>query len=299
LRTEVLRRLLTREHERALERRVANPWDFDRVVEGPLRVLKDDGEPLLVYIPCGISEESARVAYEFLHSIRNKVTRNRSMYGSSKRTKHVRKDGRVSRTLNSEPVRSVILGSFDRYPRTPYCRASAISLLNKRGWESCFGMIREAADLLREHVPVRFQNQSLQASLTDRSYVIPGTPFTTVTVNNTVAGGYHKDSGDLASGFGVLSALRRGFYQGGLLVFPAFRVAVDLRDRDVLLADVHELHGNTPIRGAGPATLPEKGGHERISVVYYFRERMVDCLPPEEEIKRARMKREIVKADGL
>jgi hypothetical protein len=35
-----------------------------------------------------------------------------------------------------------------------------------------------------------------------------------------------------------------------------------MRDRDVLLADVHEWHGNTPLLGV-------PGGYQRISTVFY------------------------------
>jgi hypothetical protein len=61
-----------------------------------------------------------------------------------------------------------------------------------------------------------------------------------------------------------------------------------MRERDLLLFDVHEVHGNTPLVGEGPECEPENGGHERISVIYYFREKMTDCLSPAEELERAK-----------
>jgi hypothetical protein len=68
------------------------------------------------------------------------------------------------------------------------------------------------------------------------------------------------------------------------LVFPQYRVAVDLGTRDVLLADVHEWHGNTPLVGAG-------GEYERVSCVFYYRTGMRHCRPPAEELEWARRRR--------
>ena len=100
-------------------------------------------------------------------------------------------------------------------------------------------------------------------------------------------------------GFGCILVLRRGSYAGGELVLPAYRVGADLQDRDLLLFDVHELHGNLPLVGEGPPMLPEQGGYERISVVFYFRANMVECLPPELELERAKRARGgLDRADG-
>jgi len=44
------------------------------------------------------------------------------------------------------------------------------------------------------------------------------------------------------------------------------------------LFDVHELHGNTEIKSKQP--------YERISVICYYREKMIDCGTAEEELNR-------------
>ena len=67
-----------------------------------------------------------------------------------------------------------------------------------------------------------------QARRLHPAWVIPGTPFTTATVNNTYAGAIHTDAGDLKAGFGVLVVLREGHYEGCETVFPEYGVGVDL-----------------------------------------------------------------------
>ena len=83
----------------------------------------------------------------------------------------------------------------------------------------------------------------------------------------------------------MLTVLEDGGYTGGLLVFPRWHVAVDVRDRDVLLFDPHEPYGNTAIAPQG------SGGRGRLSMILDFRAGMVHCLPPEREILRAQRRR--------
>jgi hypothetical protein len=74
------------------------------------------------------------------------------------------------------------------------------------------------------------------------------------------------------------------------LVFPEFRVAVDMHDGDVLLMDAHEWHGNTRIVcacGDEPNGACAVCGAERISIVSYYRSNMVNCGTAEEEANRA------------
>src|SRR5204863_311116 len=71
--------------------------------------------------------------------------------------------------------------------------------------------------------------------------------------------------------------------EGGLLVFPQYRIAADVRDRDVILFPGGAWHGNTPIVGA------EAGAdHERISVVAYYRTRLIHCGSAAEEYEWAK-----------
>ena len=60
-----------------------------------------------------------------------------------------------------------------------------------------------------------------------------------------------------------------GKYTGGYLVFPEYRVAVNVRPGDLLLVNNHEIiHGNTPIETYDDG--------ERISLVCYLREGMLE-----------------------
>lgn len=288
-------KLRSREPTGAENLRKARPAleDLALRIERDAQVFKPSGDRLMLLCRGALSQGSADAAYPLLHDLRKHKTGNRPSYTGDTGThqNNVRKDGvrsRTNRVRRDLEVSSNILGFFDRSPRFPFCRESAFSKQNHEQWGACRPLIQEVATLFAEHIPERQRAQAEAAERTHPAYVIPGTPFTTLTVNNTIAAAYHRDAGDYKPGFGVMCVLRRGEYTGGDLVLPAYGVGVDLQDRDVIFFDVHELHGNLPILGVGEASEPEKGGYERISVVFYFREKMVDCLSPAEELERAK-----------
>jgi hypothetical protein len=102
------------------------------------------------------------------------------------------------------------------------------------------------------------------------------TPFTTVTCNRTWRTAAHVDKGDLKEGFGVLCCM--GDFGGCHLVFPRYRVAVNYQEGDVLLANVHHVHGNSPLLnpdGSAPRVGDEP---ERLVCVFYYQEKMEQCL---------------------
>jgi hypothetical protein len=82
-----------------------------------------------------------------------------------------------------------------------------------------------------------------------------------------------------------MAVFRRGRYDGAQLVFPKYGVAADLRHGDVVFFDPHEVHGNIPFRDGVGA---EGVDWVRISMVFYFRTKMLECLSPEAELERAK-----------
>ena len=101
------------------------------------------------------------------------------------------------------------------------------------------------------------------------------TPFTTITCNRTWRTAAHVDKGDLKEGFGVLCCL--GDFGGCHLVFPRHRVAVNYQEGDVLLANVHEVHGNSPLLNPD-GSVPKSGREpERLVCVFYYQEQMEQC----------------------
>lgn len=278
-------------------------------VEGPTRVLKPNGKPLLVYLP-GAAKDVGDQTYAEFTKIRM-VTDNRG-YASGGERAITRGSGTRSRTV---PVMSSILGSFEAVGPMQYCRLTAFTAQKVQEWEHLLPYFDRIARLFEEHVPERYAAQMVAVQNTEPDWVIRGTPFTTITVNNTYPTGLHTDKGDLDEGLSTLGVIRRGHYEGGWLSFPQYGVCADMKDGDVILMDAHEWHGNTPMTCGACVEPLRKPGHycdgldhgthvdtpERISVVSYFRTDLVECgtLAEENARRAALQEKRAGKALGL
>lgn len=227
----------------AVKGKILNDSAYDLLVTGPARVLKPDGKPLAIYLPGALDTDMLAGMYPTLHDLRKQETDNRGLASGTQRAKYFE----ASTRSRSKLVASAIIGSFDPKPPYTYCRLTAWSGKEMDAYQGLFPMFESIGRLFAEHVPDRFAVQMGKANATHPDWRIGNTPFTTITVNNTYPTGVHTDAGDLEEGFSTLAVLRRGSYRGGRLVFPEYRVAVDMAHGDVLLMDAHEWHGNTAL----------------------------------------------------
>lgn len=262
------------------------PEDVDVILTGPAKVLSPEGKILCVYLPKSISPELRETVYPTLHSLRNSYTSNRGNASGSQRVQG------ASKRSYALAVDSAIIGSFDRTGPKQYCRLTAWTGRETEKWTGLFPLFHRVAELFEQHVPERFAVQSREARKAAPEWVIPGTPFSTITVNTTYATGVHVDKGDLEDGFSTLVVFRDGEFKGGMLCFPEYRLAVDMQDCDLLLMDAHAWHGNTefdpvPKRKVN-GQLDGDPGFERVSVVSYFRTGVTLCGSASDEAELAR-----------
>jgi hypothetical protein len=179
-------------------------------------------------------------------------------------------DELICATTYANSVYSGIAGWFDRYPRIPYGRATSYTAKNPEKFALAYPFLQTLANGFKDLLPQRYEAQMKAARQVDPRFLVPETPFTTVTVNKTFRTAAHYDVGDLNSGLSNLLTLSNdGRYSGGYLIAPEYRVAVNPRPGDLLLINNHDvMHGNTHI-------VCEEGS-ERISLVCYFREKMLE-----------------------
>jgi len=176
----------------------------------------------------------------------------------------------ISDTTYANVVNSGIAGWFDRYPRIPYGRATAYTQNHYDKFKMAFPFLQSLDKGFKKLLPWRWGNQRAAADKIDPRFLVPGTVFTTVTVNKTFRTACHRDAGDFTEGLSNLLVLsNNGKFTGGYLVFPEYRIAVNVRPGDLLLVNNHEIiHGNTPIETYDDG--------ERISLVCYLREKMLE-----------------------
>jgi hypothetical protein len=178
----------------------------------------------------------------------------------------------ISDTSYAAAVNSGVAGFYDRYPRFPYGRVTSYSAANAK-WELAFPYLKRLNEYFRELVPGKYAAQKRAADKLDPRFLVPDSVFTTITVNKNFRTAAHRDAGDLSEGFSNLAALtgpEGKAWTGAYLTFPEFRIAVNVRPGDLLLANNHEgMHGNSAI------TSPIEES-DRCTLVCYFRENMLE-----------------------
>lgn len=259
--------------------------DFNVLLTGPTFVRKPDGKPLCVYLPGVLADLMTPEVYKILHSLRTFRTDNRGLAsGTPRATRGTQNRARAML------VPSAIIGAVDPGGVYKYCRQTAWTGKNMPQWQALQPLFQGVAGHLQEHVPDRYENQMEEVRATKPEWIVPGTPFSTITVNNTYPTGVHTDKGDLDKGFSTIACLRYGEYTGGTLAFPEYRVGVNMKHGDLILMDAHEWHGNTAIVcpcGTKLKRCCETCGAERISVVSYLRTKITQCGSMQEELDRA------------
>lgn len=296
---------MTDEEADSLAGTFLEPYHIRTVIKDQTIALKPDGSILAILIKNVIPQSLARTARDNLREAAA-ITTNRGMAAgtltnkdveqfnaematANRKTAYVKKgnrmvrilnDGTASKSLLARPVQSGVVGYFDRNSRFPYCRQTAFVIEHEARMRKVMPFIRSVNEVFAHYAPDRYAAQMAVVRETNPDFVINDTAFTTITVNRNFRTACHKDAGDYKPGIGVLTVLQTGQYAGGLFCIPKYGIGLDLRTCDVLLADVHEWHGNTDIK-------PLTANWERISCVFYYRENMRECGSAVEERVRA------------
>jgi hypothetical protein len=158
---------------------------------------------------------------------------------------------------------SDFLGWEHKSPRFPFCRETAWSLRNPEVLEAARPFVREVDRIYREELPDHWKRQREFMERVSPDFKFEDSVFSTVPVNRNVRTTYHQDRDDFRGGMGNLVVLDGD--GSGALVMPRYRLAFLLRPTDVLLMDVHAMHGNAIFTG------------ERLTAVLYAREHIDAC----------------------
>jgi hypothetical protein len=214
------------------------PYFDPPVISGEaVDVLKPDGTLLLALRPHSLAWAACKMAYPVLLRAARPTTKRRVAAGGQ------------------EPFHSGTIGFL-------HGEMTFATRDNLKGYRLMWPLLNNIAQVFAEHCPDQYRLLREAAAQTPSEWLIPGTPFTSAAVNRNARMAVHKDDGNLPGAYGAMTVIRAGNYTGGLLVFPKYRVAVDLHNGDCLIADNQEAHGNTAIEG--------EEGFERVSVVCYY-----------------------------
>ena len=281
-----------------IEGKFAKDNDYDTVIDYDCEVYSKTGKPILFFIKNYIDKDILETAYKNMESAA-KLTNNRGAASGGVRSLGTLSDGKLSKmnyvypegttdfsNKNRLQVRSGIAGYFDRNAHYDFCRTTAFNKKNIDKFEKAMPLINKVNKGFKEFVPERYKKQKEMIRATNPNYRIGDTAFTTITINKDYRTAYHYDAGDYPLGFGNLVAYCRDI-EPMYLVLPRYGIGVNLDSNDLLLLDVHELHGNTEF-------IPKSENAVRLSFVMYYRENMWRCLSPKEELKRIQVNQRIV-----
>ena len=174
-------------------------------------------------------------------------------------------DGRISKRARSNSVSSQSIGGFDKSPQHP-CRLTHWTKNNLSSYETIFPLCKYISDEYFSYCPDKWLLQYEKYKRCPQEFVIPDTNFSTLTINMDFRTACHRDKGDCKEGLTCFTVKKCGEYTGGELIFPEYRIAINIEEGDLLLFNPHEAHCNNPMVGEG-----------RMSFVLYLREKMDKC----------------------
>lgn len=275
----VLKKYLTEKQGLHLKKSFVREDAYDIVIAEDSDGYDTSGNLLFRFRKNAIPLEVLKAGVEAFRDSIEKTDGRGAASGSSH--KRVRKDGSLAKTSVGNFVESGNVGFMDSSAMVKYCRKTAFARDYFEKFSAGIPFVQHIDKLYSQLCPSHHAIQKQMAEATNQNYVIGGTSFTTVTVNKNFRTAIHKDSGDLPQGFGNLCCYREGHYDGGFFCLPEYRVAIDLHNCDMLFVDVHRWHGNTEFKNCSEDWL-------RISFVMYYREYMIECKSPKEELARVK-----------
>lgn len=238
------------------------------IIDHDADVFDEDGKLILRFRKNVLTKSKLDIAYDNLISFAKAKSNNR---GTPSGTEVGLRNPETNKSIASN-----IMGYFDMWtighnymfkilkiPPPFNVRVCAFNEKFPEKWDNVIPLIKEIDRMYQKLIPA---NHKLQlAYATQTAYHIKGTSFTTVTTNKNLQTAFHIDAGDCTEGFGNLVVIERGKYSGAFTIFPRYKIGVDVRTGDFLAMDVHQVHGNTPIK-------LESVDATRLSLVCYLRQ---------------------------
>lgn len=266
-----VRKILTDAETNALKGKFMEEKHFPIVLKEDADVIDEEGNYLVRFRKGVLSSTHVDATYDALKEFMKKTTTDRGTASGSEKGLG---------TGQKKPVMSNIIGYFDKWSisqkatfkrsgiKAPGpCRLCAFNAKFPEKWKRIVPLIVEIDAQYKALCPKEHADQLRAAKSTP--YHIKGTAFSTVTTNLNFRTAVHTDSGDWPAGFGNLVVIEKGApYEGNYTGFPQYGCAVDCRSGDFLAMDVHQVHGNTPMK-------PKDETSQRLSLVSYLREGIV------------------------
>jgi hypothetical protein len=260
---------------------------FNTIIDRDINIYKPDGSILAIFKKNVIPKELSKIAMANLKSVAKRKMDNRGKVTGKldltkvpiditniiKRdefrvTQYKLLDGTMSKRSFGNMSQSNIIGFFEKpdrnYDRKINCRMTSFTAKKfTTKWNEVLPYIEHINNLYKQLAPLEYERQKQEANKTE--FHIPNTSFSTITCNYNFRTALHKDTGDYKQGLSAFTVATEGEYNGFHLGFPKYRIAIDVREGDLLLFNPHEYHCNTEFEG---------NNFTRLSFVLYLRNDM-------------------------
>ena len=213
------------------------------------------------------------------------------------RTSYLKKDGTPSKMTVNNQVLSTPIGFFEKTKALGIdkgCRLTYHTNQALKEYEAGKPFIYEIDRWFKKIRPIEYKIQMDRANL-QKKYKIDHTSFSTITMNRNFRTALHKDKGDFGH-IACLTVNEYGKYSGGLFTIPGYAIGINLREGDMLVANVGNYHSNTEIYTTAEqdeynnqledifkankevGTVGAYESYARISYVCYLREKLINCV---------------------
>ena len=257
-------KLITDDKMETFKNSNVKPSQIELIINDDADVYTQDGKLLMRFRKNKLTKNKVNDFYDNIIKFAQTKTNNRGSTSGSK-NKNI---------WNNPKIMTNIIGYFDTFsPKQKYLlkqqgkrilnvRETRFNMDNPEKFKKMVPLIKEIDEYYEKYIPDNYVKQKKKANQTP--FKISNTSFTTITTNVNFQTTIHKDKGDDSEGFGNLAVIEKGRYSGGETCLPQYGIAVNVRTGDILYMDVHEWHGNLPIK------LIDKNAI-RLSIVCYLR----------------------------
>ena len=260
-----LDKLVSDEKMDTLMNTYVKPSQIKLIIKDDSDIYTSDNKLLLKYRKNKLSKVKTDDFYDALIKFAMTETSNRGSTSGSKEL-----------NVGANPkIKSNIFGYFDKFAPSQKValrdagikkmldvRETRFNMDYPEQFKKSLPLIKEIDNYYKKYIP---ENYKLQRKKANQTYFrIPDTSFTTITTNVNFQTTIHRDKGDDIEGFGNLAVIESGKYEGAETCFPQYGVGVDMKTGDILFMDVHQWHGNLPMKKIDKDAI-------RLSIVCYLR----------------------------
>jgi len=258
---------------------IEDDWIFlENKNDENIKIFKPDNTLLAVIKRGAISSELCDIAINSFLDTKNIHTNNRGIASGDKN----RQNNSV-KFEKTNPVHSSIIGYIDSPNHKRPCRLTSYSKKYFEKYKKGISFIQRIDSCFNETIEDAYKKQKEFSEIDQvKDFIIENTAFSTVTVNYNFRTALHKDTGDYKEGFGNLVVCTKNI-KGGHILFPQYKLAIQLYNGDFLAMDVHEWHCNSEIILENPENTNDS---YRLSFVCYLREKMIECKNVNENLKK-------------